>query len=200
MISELEADGLAVERGGRLLFEGVSFRLAPGEALLLTGPNGAGKSSLLRCLAGLLRPAAGAVRFGGTESREARARGLHWLGAQDGLKGGRTAAAELRFWAGWAGGVTEPAALDAAGLREFAGTPVRRLSTGQRRRLALARLLEPDRPLWLLDEPLAPLDARWRAWAGELMRRRLASGGMVVAAVHDALPIPARELRLETAA
>lgn len=200
MISELEANGLAVERGGRLLFEGVSFQLGPGQALLLTGPNGAGKTSLLRCLAGLLRPTAGEVRFGGPEPREARARGLHWLGAQDGLKGARTAAAELRFWAEWHGGRAERDVLEAAGLGEAAGTLVRRLSTGQRRRLALARLPAPARPLWLLDEPLAPLDARWRTWAGGLMREHLNGGGMLVAAVHDPLSLPARELRLEAAA
>jgi heme exporter protein A len=200
VIDTLQAEGLAVERGGRLLFEDVAFTLQRGQALLLTGPNGAGKSSLLRCIAGLLRPSAGIVRFGGADPREARARGLHWLGAQDGLKSARTAEAELRFWAGWSGGGAGQAALKAAGLTESAGVLVRRLSTGQRRRLAFARLLAPARPLWLLDEPLAPLDARWRAWAGELMRAHLAGGGMLVAAVHDPLPIDARELRLETAA
>lgn len=200
MIDALEAEGLAVERGGRLLFEDVAFRLERGQALLLTGPNGAGKSSLLRCIAGLLRPSAGVVRFGGTEPRDARARGLHWLGAQDGLKGARTAEAELSFWARWAGGGADQAALETAGLADSAGVLVRRLSTGQRRRLALARLLGPARTLWLLDEPLAPLDARWRGWAGELMQAHLAGGGMLVAAVHDPLPIDARELRLETAA
>ncbi|MDP8916701.1 MAG: heme ABC exporter ATP-binding protein CcmA [Pseudomonadota bacterium] len=200
MISELEADGLAVERGGRLLFENLSFRVAPGEALLLTGPNGAGKTSLLRCLAGLLRPSAGAVRFGASDAREARARGLHWLGADDGLKASRTAAAELRFWARWGGGETVDASLDAVGLRDAAETPVRRLSAGQRRRLAFSRLLEPRRPLWLLDEPLAPLDPSWRDWAAKLMGEHLEAGGLLVAAVHDRPPIPARELRLESAA
>ena len=200
MISELQADRLAVERGGRLLFEDVSFRLGAGEALLLTGPNGAGKTSLLRCLAGLLRPARGSVGFGAIEPRDARAHGLHWLGAQDGLKGSRSAAAELRFWTTWRGGAPDEAPLEAAGLGAAADTPVRRLSAGQRRRLALARLLAPTRPLWLLDEPLAPLDAGWRAWATGLMRDHLAGGGLLVAAVHDPLAVPARELRLEAAA
>jgi len=199
LIAELSAEELAVERGGRLLFEGLSFRLATGEALSLTGPNGAGKTSLLRCLAGLLRPAAGAVAFGGLPPREARATGLHWLGSQDGLKGSRAAGEELRFWSAWAGGAPDGAALEAVGLQAAARTSVRRLSAGQRRRLALARLLAPRRPLWLLDEPLAPLDAQWRAWAGELMRAHVAGGGLLVAAVHDPLPFPTRELRLETA-
>ena len=199
MISELEADGLAVERGGRLLFQGVSFRLQAGEALLLTGPNGAGKTSLLRCLGGLLRPAAGVVRFGGADPREARSRGLHWLGASDGLKGSRTSAAELDFWAAWNGGAPNDA-ITAVGLDAASNDAVRRLSGGQRRRLAFARLLSPKRPLWLLDEPLAPLDARWRGWAVERMREHLAGGGLLVAAVHDPLPIGARELRLETGA
>lgn len=199
MISELEADGLAVERGGRLLFEGLSFRLTAGEALAVTGPNGAGKTSLLRCLAGLVRPVAGAVRFGGVDPRDARAGGLHWLGAQDGLRTTRMADAELRSWAAWNGGGDSRAALEAMGLLAFSETPVRRLSSGQRRRLALARLMAPRRPLWLLDEPLAPLDSAWRARAGALMREHLDAGGLLVAAVHDPLPIPARELRLETA-
>jgi heme exporter protein A len=140
------------------------------------------------------------------------ARGLlHWLGAADGLSGTRTAQAELRFWAQWsarpAGADTSPAgrdsgpdaALAAVGLAEHARTEVRRLSTGQRRRLALARLLAPPRPLWLLDEPLAPLDAAWRGRVGQLMQAHLDRGGLLIAAVHDPLPVPARELRLEAA-
>ena len=248
MITALRAESLAVDRGGRRLFEDLSFTLPAGQAVALTGPNGAGKTSLLRALAGLLRPAAGCVRFEGAtgpfEASEARASALHWLGSADGLTGTRTAAAELRFWSEWAGRsahsilhrelalagedslrskqegaqdvATAPSgppghlprfagedrvrqALDALGLTAHARTELRRLSTGQRRRLALARLLASPRPLWLLDEPLAPLDAAWRARVGDLMQGHLASGGLLVAAVHDPLPLPARELRLESA-
>ena len=204
MISALEVDGLRVERGGRTLLRDLSFRVGAGEALMLTGPNGAGKTSLLRCLAGLLRPAEGRIRFlgpdGELEPAEVRARALHWLGPQDGLKGQRTVEQELAFWARWSG--VEPAAdaLAALGLAAQRALPTRRLSSGQRRRLALARLLAAPRPLWLLDEPLAPLDAEWRERTGALMRARLETGGLVVAAVHDPLPAPARTLRLGNAA
>jgi heme exporter protein A len=196
MISRLEAQSLRVERGGRTLLDGLSFQVEAGEALALTGPNGAGKTSLLRCLAGLLRPAAGTIRFGEAEPEIARGRGLHWLGAQDGLKGQRTAEAELRFWSRWNGAPEAEGALDALGLAAERRREVRHLSTGQRRRLALARLLAAPRPLWLLDEPLAPLDTAWRERVGDLMRAHLEQGGLIVAAVHDPLPIPARTLPL----
>ena len=204
MISALQAQGLSVARGERLLFEGLSFEVHAGEALALTGPNGAGKTSLLRTLAGLLRPSAGAVRWlgdgGELEGSEARSAGLHWLGWQDGLKGQRTVHQELRFWARWAGDDTEmEEALVALGLDRLRALEVRRLSAGQRRRLALARLLAPSRAVWLLDEPLAPLDAEWRGRFGSVMADHLAHGGMVIAAVHDPLPVPARELALGAA-
>ena len=191
----LQVEGLRLERGGRRLFEDLSFAVAGGEALALTGPNGAGKTSLLRCLAGLLQPAAGAVRWTGDAPR-------HWQGWQDGLKGQRTVAAELRFWARWSGGTAAEAdaAAHALGLERVMHVELRRLSAGQRRRVALARLYAPVRPVWLLDEPLAPLDAAWRERFGAMMRRHLEGGGVVVAAVHDPLPTPARELPLGAAA
>jgi heme exporter protein A len=204
MISAVEVEALRVERGGRALVDGLSFRVEAGEALALTGPNGAGKTSLLRCLAGLLRPAAGAVRFygpaGELDPAEARGRGLHWLGPHDGLKGHRTVEHELDFWARWSGAEPDRSALAAMGLQAQRRLDVRRLSTGQRRRLALARLLAAPRSLWLLDEPLAPLDGAWRERTGAAMRERLASGGLIVAAVHDPLPVAARTLALGEAA
>ncbi|HEX8570342.1 MAG TPA: heme ABC exporter ATP-binding protein CcmA [Caulobacteraceae bacterium] len=201
MISALEAQDLTVARGGRVLFERLSFRVEAGEALALTGPNGAGKTSLLRALAGLLRPAAGTVRYRGAEP-DRTSQSLHWLGWQDGLKGQRTAADELRFWARWAGESSPRVAevLDRFGLAACADLETRRLSAGQRRRLALARLSAPPRPVWLLDEPLAPLDAVWRDRMGELMREHLAGGGLIIAAVHDPLPLSARTLDLGVAA
>ena len=204
MISAVEVEDLRVERGGRTLFDGLSFRVEAGEALAVVGPNGAGKTSLLRCLAGLLRPTAGTIRVlgpsGPLEPAEARTRGLHWLGSHDGLKGHRRASDELAFWSRWSGAEPDESALGALGLHAQRRVEVRRLSSGQRRRLALARLLAAPRPLWLLDEPLAPLDAEWRDRTGALMRDRLASGGLIVAAVHDPLPLPARTLALGEAA
>ena len=202
MIAALHIEDLAVGRGGRILFQKLGFSLAAGEAIALTGANGSGKTSLLRVVAGLIRPLAGAVRFAGAngalESEEARGRGVHLLGHQDGLKSTRTAWEELRFQAQWTGGTeaSARAALDAFDLGNAAGLEVRMLSAGQRRRLALARLLASPRPLWLLDEPLAPLDSARRARFGEVMAAHLKGGGLILAAVHDPLPIYARPLEL----
>jgi heme exporter protein A len=199
MISRLVIENLALERGGRRLFEGLSLEAEAGEAVALTGSNGAGKTSLLRAVAGLLRPAAGAVHFFGGDTLldidEARSDGLHLIGHYDGLKSSRTAGEELAFWSAWTGGSPE-AALDAMDLRPLLDLEVRKLSAGQRRRLALARLLTSPRSLWLLDEPLAPLDARMRGRLGEMMASHLNGGGMILAAVHDPLPVAARETRI----
>ena len=202
MIAAVAADGLSLARGERVLFEALSFRVAAGEALALTGANGAGKTSLLRAVAGLIRPRAGEIRFSGRdgpiEPEEARGQGLHLLGHFDGLKPHRTAWEELRFQAIWAGG-DEASAREAARaleLRPLLDLEVRKLSAGQRRRLALARLIAAPRPVWLLDEPLAPLDASRRAQAGELMAAHLNGGGLILAAVHDPLPVPSRTLEI----
>ena len=198
MIAALSVADLSLARGGRPLFAGLSFRLAAGEAAVLSGPNGAGKTSLLRAVAGLLRPAAGDVGFeapdGPLEAEGARERHLHLLGHHDGLKTGRTAAEELNFWTRWMGG-TDAArahAVEAFELAPLLPLEVRRLSAGQRRRLSLSRLLAAPRALWLLDEPLAPLDAARRAAFGHVLRRHLDGGGLLLAAAHDPLPVLAR--------
>ena len=194
----LSLDGLTVRRGERRLFEGLTLHVAPGEAVALTGANGAGKSSLLRAIAGLLEPEAGHIRFArdgqALELEVARNRHLHLIGHQDGFRSGRKAADELAFQVGWCGGDLRavPAAVRALGLDGLMDLEVRRLSAGQRRRLALARLLAAPRAVWLLDEPLSPLDAHWRAEVGRLMQAHLAGGGILLAAVHDPLPLPAR--------
>ena len=202
MIARLTCENLAVARGGRTLFERLSFVLEAGEAVALTGPNGSGKTSLLRALAGLIRPEGGSLAFTGAdgplEAEEARAGHLHLLGHQDGLKPSRSAGDELAFQAAWCG--ADRAAVDAAvqalELKPLLALEVRKLSAGQRRRLALARLVAAPRSLWLLDEPLAPLDARWRDRFGALTAAHLKAGGLVLAAVHDPLPVRAREVSL----
>ena len=194
----LTLDGLAVRRGERRLFDSLNLSVRPGEAVALTGANGAGKSSLLRAIAGLLTPEAGRIGFErdgqDLEPEVARTRHLHLIGHQDGFRSGRTAYEELSFQVGWCGG--GPGGIDEAvralGLEGLMDLEVRRLSAGQRRRLALARLLAAPRAVWLLDEPLSPLDARWRAEVGRLMQAHLDGGGMLLAAVHDPLPVPAR--------
>lgn len=202
VIDALTVSGLALSRGERTLFRGLDLELRAGEAAALTGANGAGKTSLLRAIAGHIRPDAGTIAFGDRDPAEARAGDLHLLGHLDGLKGGRTARDEMRFQALWSGG--DAAGVDRAvqtlSLAPLLDLEVRKLSAGQRRRLALARLIAAPRSLWLLDEPFAPLDARWRAGAGELMRAHLDGGGMILAAVHDPLPVTARTVELGAAA
>ena len=198
MISALELRQVGVSRGGRRLFADLSVTLAAGQACALTGANGAGKTSLLRAVAGLVAVDRGEIGFGGVEAGEARGAGLHLVGHQDGLKPARRVAEELSFWSRWCGG-TEASALaaaDALELTSLLGLEVRRLSAGQRRRLALARLLAAPRPLWLLDEPLSPLDAGWRTRFATMMQAHLAGGGLILAAVHDPLPIAAQILEI----
>jgi heme exporter protein A len=202
MILSLEIESLAVARGDRRLFEGFGLSLRSGEAVALVGRNGAGKTSLLRAIAGLIRPSAGSIVFQGADGRipdeDARSRELHLVGHQDGLKAGRTAGDELSFQVRWTGGslASAEAACERLDLRRLLNLEVRKLSAGQRRRLALARLIASPRRLWLLDEPLAPLDAERRAAFGELMAEHLEAGGLILAAVHDALPIGARVAEL----
>ena len=195
----LEAQDLACLRGERVVFADLSFRLEPGGALLLVGANGAGKSSLLRLLAGLLRPEAGQLLWDGADAladRAAHAARLRYLSHQDALKPALTARENLLFFAGLWGGDVD-AALEALSLAPLAALPARVLSSGQKRRLALARLALGAAPLWLLDEPTVGLDAASVERLGGLLARHRAAGGMVLAATHLPLPLPgAGELRL----
>src|SRR3954463_6738128 len=162
----LEARDLACLRGERVVLAGLSFRLEPGGALLLVGAHGAGKSPLLRLLAGLLRPEAGLLLWDGADAladRAAHAARLRYLSHQDALKPALTARENLGFfaqlWSGKAWGGEVEAALAALDLLPLAELPARVLSSGQKRRLALARLALGTAPLWLLDEPTVGLDA-----------------------------------------
>jgi heme exporter protein A len=199
LISAVRLEALAIERGGRVLFRDLTMTLGAGEAVAVIGANGSGKTSLLRAVAGLLRPLAGEVVFeGGGSAADARRASCHLLGHQDGVKGARTALEELLFQCRWCG-ASEAAAAAAAerlGLSRQLGLETRRLSAGQKRRLALARLVAAPRSLWLLDEPLAPVDLAGRALVGEIMAAHILGGGLILAAVHDPLPIPARTLAL----
>ena len=198
MIATLSIERLALRRGGRLLFEDLNLTLSAGEAVALTGRNGAGKTSLLRAIAGLVRPESGVIAFGNLDPITARGEHLHLAGHQDGQKPARTVHEELAFWTVWFGGspVSSATAAEALELTALLDLEVRRLSAGQRRRLSLARLLAAPRGLWLLDEPLSPLDAEWRSRFGAIMAAHLSEGGMIVAAAHDPLPIPSRTLEI----
>jgi len=202
MISALSIENLAISRGDRPLLDQLSLSARAGEAVALTGANGAGKTTLLRVIAGLIRADAGEVGFAGANGplapEDARSRDLHLLGHQDGLKTNRTAWDELLFEVQWTGGTraSAEAACARLDLGRLRSLEVRKLSAGQRRRLALARLIASPRSLWLLDEPLAPLDAARRAEAGVLMQEHLDGGGLIVAAMHDPLPVAARNVEI----
>ena len=200
-ISELclAARDLACVRGGRLVFEGVSFEVAAGHALVLTGPNGAGKSSLLRQVAGLLDIEQGEIALAGGDPERSIAELAHYAGHLDGLKPSMTAIETLRFWAAYLGGnqASADAALEAMALAPLADLPVAYLSAGQKRRLSLARLAASPRPLWLLDEPSVALDAASVEGLRGFMVTHLAQGGIIIAATHLDLGLEnARELRL----
>ncbi len=191
---------LACRRGERLVFAGLDFAVPPGGALVLTGPNGSGKSSLLRLMAGLTRPEAGMLAWNGApigdDPAAHRAR-LHFIGHQDAVKPVLTVAETLGFWAGMRGGTEVRAGLERFRLAALADWPCRLLSAGQRRRLALARLVASPAPLWLLDEPANGLDAEALADLLAAIAAQRAAGGAVVLSTHTALPIEgARELSL----
>ncbi len=208
MIESIAITDLALQRGERLLFKGLDLSVGAGEAVALVGANGAGKTSLLRAIAGFIRPLRGEIAFRGADGAaldadEARRGQCHLVGHQDGLKGARTVVEELDFQLGWMG-TQDPRfaragralgmahALDALDLERLEQLEIRKLSAGQRRRVALARVVGAPRGVWLLDEPMAPLDAAHRDAFGALMREHLDGGGLIVAAVHDPLPLPAR--------
>lgn len=191
----LAAAGLVCIRGGRLVFEGVAFELRAGDALVLRGPNGSGKSSLLRLLAGLVPITGGELLWAGegvdTRSPEHRAR-LHFVGHSDAAKPVLTVGENLAFVAALAGDgqARLRSALDLFDLAALADTPARYLSAGQRRRLALARLLVAERPLWLLDEPAVGLDADNRVRLQNAIARHRAAGGICVLATHGDVSVP----------
>lgn len=192
--AKLIVAGLGCVRGWRTLYDGLSFSLAPGEAVLVSGPNGSGKTSLLRQVAGLLRLDAGSVRFG----EDGVAERAHFLGHADAIKGALSVEENLMFWHDFYGGVTTPAAaLERVKLSTIPSLPARALSAGQRKRLALARLLVAPRPLWLLDEPEAALDREGKALLGAMLDEHHARGGMAMIASHGGMDFrPTRELML----
>jgi len=197
----LRAWDLAIKRGGRRLFKGLSFEAEQGTALIVTGPNGAGKSSLLRALCGFLPVQAGGFVFEGGDPERTVGEEAHYLGHADALKGALSAGENLAFFAGALGGdpsrEASRAALSRVGLANVIDFPVRALSAGQKRRVALARLLVARRPLWLLDEPTTALDAAAQAAFAAIVRSFLDAGGILVAATHAPLGLAnARELRL----
>ena len=190
-MSLFEGRDLACRRGERWVFAALDFALPAGGALLLSGPNGSGKSSLLRLMAGLLPPASGSLLWAGEPLRaepEAHRKRLHFLGHLDAVKPVLSARENLAFWAALRGVRPEPGQLEAAletfGLAALASVPARLLSAGQKRRLALSRLLAAPAELWLLDEPSVGLDSDSVAALTTAMAAHLGSGGRIVASSH----------------
>jgi heme exporter protein A len=179
-LSLLAFRSVACERGGRLLFEGLDLALAPGEALLVAGPNGVGKSSLIRLAAGLLPVSAGSI-----ERSAPAALADEGLALDPRLSLARA----LGFWARLDGRDPAPA-MAAMGLTPIASVPVRMLSTGQRKRAALARVLASGAPLWLLDEPANGLDGDGQSRLEQAIAGHRAGGGAILAASHQPLALP----------
>ncbi|MFS2175589.1 heme exporter protein A [Rhizobium pisi] len=200
----LTAENLAARRGEDLIFVNISFHLAAGEALVLTGRNGSGKSTLLRVVAGLLRPEKGTVIFRDEGSPEGRHPGevSHYLGHRNAMKNELTVVENLDFWQSFlanpdAAGLPVEDAAEAVGLSGITHLPFGYLSAGQQRRIAFAKLLVAHRPVWILDEPTAALDASADRLLAQLIAAHQAKGGIVLAATHQPLGLEnARELKM----
>jgi heme exporter protein A len=193
----LVVSDLSCQRGERPLFSGLSFSLGAGEVLVVTGPNGVGKTSLLRMIAGLTQKSTGKIELEGQIEFEGQgddaplSEHMHYLGHRDGLRAALTALENLNFATHTFGApnLTPQDALSRVGLLRVADLPVGVLSAGQRRRVALARLLVSKRPIWLLDEPTSGLDTASQEKVADIIRDHTATGGMVIAATHLALTV-----------
>lgn len=196
MTFALDIDDLTLVRGHRRLFAGIGLSLQAGDFLSLEGPNGVGKTSLLRVIAGLLAPTAGIVRIrteaGDLADGEDRAAVVGWLGDRDAIKPQLTVREQLRFWAQLYGASSPDCGT--FGLKP--DVPGQFLSAGQKRRLGLARLTITGRKLWLMDEPLAALDAAGKTLVAEKVTAHCASGGIAIAATHEPIGVEGKILRL----
>ncbi|MAL78990.1 MAG: heme ABC transporter ATP-binding protein CcmA [Sneathiella sp.] len=181
---------LACQRADQLIFEKLSFTLAPGEAIWVQGRNGAGKSSLLRICARLLRPAAGQICWQGEDifkDAEVYGAASHYVGHQDALKSVMTVRENISFWAEYHGAADVDTALQDFELEKLADTPAGLLSQGQKKRSNLARLAASQATLWILDEPLSALDRHFIELFRDRLQRHLEAGGMAIFATHQDL-------------
>lgn len=189
----LKISGVALQRGFRRLVADFDLTCEPGDIIALQGPNGSGKTTLLRAIAGFHTPAAGRITLSPLQGPEIEEPGevLSFLGHQDPIKAGEKLIDQLRFWADLCAASRDRVAetLARVGLSKQEDLQGGVLSAGQRKRAALARLLLEDRAIWLLDEPASPLDQEGRALLGTLLEQHARQGGIILAAVHDPLPV-----------
>jgi len=200
-LRSITAEKLTCLRGNRLVFRDVGFRVERGQVLTLEGPNGAGKSSLLRMIAGFLKPASGDIILdssgGEVIDDEERGRFAGWLGHHDAAKPQLSPRETLHFFTSLYRVIADvDAALDEVGLGKARDLPSQYLSAGQKKRLSLARLKLLDRPLWLLDEPLAALDTAGKALAARFVTAHCEAGGIALVATHEPLGIVCSRLTL----
>lgn len=196
----LDVYALTCVRGGRVVFRDLNFAVAAGRLLVVEGPNGAGKTSLLRLIAGFLEPESGRITLGAIADAEERGRKIGWVGHHDGVKAQLTPRATLAFFANLYGVAPDVAAvLVEVGLARVADLPCQYLSAGQKKRLALARLKICERPVWLMDEPLAALDSGGKNLAASLIAQHCAQGGIALAATHETLGVAGDTLTLAAA-
>ena len=204
MTNRFAGHTLTCFRGERFVFEALDFAVESGGALLLTGPNGSGKSSLIRIMATLLAAVEGHLSWNGepvAEDPEGHHGRLHYIAYQDAIKPVMTVGENLAFWAGLKGpGDRVEAALEAVGISRLADTPAQFLSSGQRRRLSLARLAASAAELWLLDEPAVGLDSDAIRLLEGLVAAHRADGGLAVLATHQPVDLGGDEARLDLAA
>jgi heme exporter protein A len=194
--NSLVAEGLSCLRNEDLLFEGISFNLSSGEVLQIEGANGSGKTSLLRILCGLAFPEEGKVSWNNQDIQDIRseyAQDMHYIGHTNGIKAELTPMENLVV----AQSLTIPRqgcsceeALAQLGVEELADMPVRKLSSGQRRRVALSSLLISEARLWLMDEPFTSLDDSSRLLVKKMIETHANTGGLAVIVTHDALELP----------
>ena len=197
MQANLTVRNLSCQRNRRVLFRSLNFTLNIGDALLITGPNGSGKSSLLRLLAGLLRPAEGELVWGDQPVMADLPKyqtQIHWQGHDTAVKPELSVREMLGYWQALMGipqrNDTIGNVLTQLGLDTLINQPIRKLSAGQKRRLGLARHLLEFRPLWLLDEPLTALDAAHQTFLGDMVAAQRAAGGIVIIASHQMVTWP----------
>ena len=191
MQARLAATDIACRRGERLLFSGVSLALREGDGVHVTGPNGVGKTSLLRLLAGLARPYAGTVERSGS---------IAMVDERLALDGDHTLGRALAFWRRLDRAGDDPEIVRSLGLEPLQEIPVRYLSTGQRKRAALARLAMQDAAIWLLDEPFNGLDAGAQETLAAMIDDHRRSGGLCVIASHQPTGMDLRPFELSAAA